>query len=92
MSVIVNDSNICHRKVPTKQLSQGAKPPTFLANNGKGIKKGSISSSFSSTFCIQILCSSHRHTQLPHLYLLHTLLFPQTSAYPLYSYLIYSYP
>ena len=70
------------------------KPPTFLTNNDKGIKKGSISSSFSFYLLYPNPCSSH--TQLLHLYLLHTLLFPQTLAYPLslltYSYMIYGYP
>ena len=30
MSVIVNGSDICHRKVPTKQLSHGTKRPSNL--------------------------------------------------------------
>ena len=54
----------------------------FLQTMTKASRKGVSAVPSVSTFCIQILCSSLRHTQLPHLYLLHTLLFPQTSAYP----------
>ena len=95
MSVIANGSNICHRKVPTKQLSHGTKPPTFLTNNDKGIKKGSISSSFSFylLYSNPLLLHRHTYTATPPVLVTHSPL-PTDISLPLsllaYSYLIYS--